>query len=104
MSWDDYLYWQRTDKKIVKRIDELLKSCVRTPFEGIGKPEALKGDLPGYWSRRMTLEDRLAYKYQDRQLLIAACRYHYGKESRQNITRFFFGEKTTLVQAILYLN
>lgn len=78
-SWDDYLYWQMADKKIVKRINELLKSCMRTPFEGIGKPEALKGDLQGYWSRRITPEHRLVYKCEDGQLLIAACRYHYGK-------------------------
>ena len=77
-SWGDYLYWQKTDKKIVKRINELIKSCLRTPFEGIGKPEALKGDLRGYWSRRITSEHRLVYKYDDNNLLIAACRYHYG--------------------------
>ena len=78
-SWEDYLYWQKTDKKLVKRINELLKSCTRTPFEGIGKPEALKGDLQGYWSRRITAEHRLVYKYEEEQLFIAACRYHYGK-------------------------
>ncbi len=77
-SWEDYLYWQKVDKKIVKRINELLKSCMRTPFEGIGKPEALKGDLQGYWSRRITSEHRLVYKYEKEQILIAACRYHYG--------------------------
>ena len=53
-SWEDYLYWQKVDKKLVKRINELIKSCMRTPFDGIGKPEALKGDLQGYWSRRIT--------------------------------------------------
>ena len=63
-SWEDYLYWQKVDKKIVKRINELIKSCMRTPFEGIGKPEALKGDLQGYWSRRITSEHRLVYKYE----------------------------------------
>jgi len=78
-SWEDYLYWQKVDKKIVKRINELIKSCIRTSYEGIGKPEALKGDLQGYWSRRITSEHRLVYKYQSEQLLIAACRYHYGK-------------------------
>ena len=78
-SWEDYLYWQKVDKKIVKRINELIKSCRRTPFEGIGKPEALKGDLLGYWSRRITSEHRLVYKYDNEQILIAACRYHYGK-------------------------
>jgi len=78
-SWEDYLYWQKVDKKIVKRINELIKSCKRTTFEGIGKPEALKGDLQGYWSRRITSEHRLVYKYDNEQILIAACRYHYGK-------------------------
>lgn len=78
-SWEDYLYWQKVDKKIVKRINELIKSCIRIPFDGIGKPEALKGDLQGYWSRRITSEHRLVYKYENDQLLIATCRYHYGK-------------------------
>jgi len=78
-SWEDYLYWQKVDKKIVKRINVLIKSCMRTPFEGIGKPEVLKGDLQGYWSRRITSEHRLVYKYEKEQILIAACRYHYGK-------------------------
>ena len=78
-SWEDYLYWQKVDKKIVKRINELIKICMRTPFEGIGKPEALKGDLQGYWSRRITSEHRLVYKYENEEVLVAACRYHYGK-------------------------
>jgi len=79
ISWEDYLYWQKVDKKMVKRINQLIKSAMRTPFEGIGKPEALKGDLQGYWSRRITSEHRLVYKVEVGQLLIAACRYHYGK-------------------------
>jgi len=78
-SWEDYLYWQKVDKKLVKRINELIKSCTRTPFEGIGKPESLRGDLQGYWSRRITSEHRLVYKYEKDYLFIAACRYHYGK-------------------------
>lgn len=78
-SWEDYLYWQKVDKKIAKRINELIKCCIRTPFKGIGKPEALKGDLQGYWSRRITSEHRLVYKYENDKLLIASCRYHYGK-------------------------
>jgi len=77
ISWNDYLYWQKIDKKKVKRINELLKSCMRTPFEGIGKPECLKGDLQGYWSRRIDSEHRLVYKYENKALFIAACRYHY---------------------------
>lgn len=79
ISWADYLYWQKTDSKTVKRINDLIKSCKRSPFEGIGKPEPLKGDLKGYWSRRITTEHRLVYKYEKEKLLIAACRYHYGK-------------------------
>jgi toxin YoeB len=78
-SWNDYVYWQKVDKKTVSRINELLKSCLRTPFEGIGKPEALKGDLQGYWSRRITSEHHLIYKYTEQELLIASCRYHYNK-------------------------
>ena len=78
-SWDDYLYWHKVDKKIAIRINELTKSCMRTPFEGIGKPEALKGDLQGYWSRRITSEHRLVYNHQNEQILIAACRYHYRR-------------------------
>ncbi len=79
ISWEDYIYWQKVDKKVLKRINELIKSCTRTPFEGIGKPEALKGDLKGYWSRRITSEHRLVYKIENDKLMIAACRYHYGK-------------------------
>ncbi len=79
ISWNDYLYWQSVDKKIVKRINELIKNCMRTPFEGIGKPEALKGDLQGYWSRRITSEHRLVYKYIQGELWIVSCRYHYNK-------------------------
>ncbi len=78
-SWEDYVYWQKVDKKVLKRINELIKSCTRTPFEGIGKPEDLKGDLQGYWSRRITSEHRLVYKFENDKLMIAACRYHYGK-------------------------
>ena len=79
ISWEDYLYWQKVDKKNAKRINELIKSAMRTPFEGIGKPEALKGDLQEYWSRRITTEHRLVYKYGNESLMVAACRYHYGK-------------------------
>jgi len=78
-AWEDYLYWQKVDKVITKRINELIKSCMRVPLEGVGKPETLKGDLQTYWSRRITSEHRLVYKYTNDQLFIAACRYHYGK-------------------------
>ncbi|MEQ8336211.1 MAG: Txe/YoeB family addiction module toxin [Cyclobacteriaceae bacterium] len=76
-AWEDYLYWQKVDRKITKRINELIKSIQRTPFEGIGKPEPLKYDLAGFWSRRIDLEHRLVYQINGNELLIYACRYHY---------------------------
>jgi toxin YoeB len=76
-AWDDYLYWQETDKKTVKKINELIKDATRTPFEGKGKPEPLKHNLAGFWSRRITTEHRLVYAVSDDALLIASCRYHY---------------------------
>ena len=76
-AWEDYLYWQKTDKKILKRINQLIKDTMRDPFEGIGKPEPLKHALSGYWSRRINDEHRLVYKANDDALLIAQCRYHY---------------------------
>ncbi|HHE1453388.1 Txe/YoeB family addiction module toxin [Yersinia enterocolitica] len=76
-SWEDYLYWQQTDKEILKRINELVKNIQRTPFEGKGKPEPLKHNLAGFWSRRITEEHRLVYEVSGDNLLIAACRYHY---------------------------
>lgn len=76
-AWEDYLYWQRTDKAIVKRINQLIRDIQRSPFEGIGKPEPLRHHLSGYWSRRINDEHRLVYAVEDGCLLIAACRYHY---------------------------
>jgi toxin YoeB len=76
-AWEDYLYWQSTDKKILKRINALIKAIQREPFEGIGKPEPLKHSLAGYWSRRINDEHRLVYKVSDDSLLIAQVRYHY---------------------------
>lgn len=76
-AWEDYLYWQDADKRMVKKINELLKDTCRTSFEGIGKPEPLRHHLAGYWSRRITLEHRLVYAVADDAILIAACRYHY---------------------------
>tara|TARA_B100001250_G_C19761142_1_gene772512 strand:+ start:1120 stop:1374 length:255 start_codon:yes stop_codon:yes gene_type:complete len=76
-AWDDYIYWQSTDKKMLKRVNELIKQCQRTPFEGIGKPEGLKGDLSGWWSRRITQEHRLVYRVENNRLIIAQCRKHY---------------------------
>ncbi|MFT5196055.1 MAG: toxin YoeB [Candidatus Promineifilaceae bacterium] len=76
-AWEDYLYWQKTDKKMVKRVNLLIKSIVREPFEGIGKPEPLKHALSGYWSRRINDEHRIVYKISGESLLIAQLRYHY---------------------------
>ncbi len=76
-AWEDYLYWQATDKKMVRRINELLKDTIRSPFEGIGKPEPLKHAFAGYWSRRIDSEHRLVYRMTDQGLLIAQLRLHY---------------------------
>ena len=76
-AWDDYLYWQQQDKKVLKKINRLIKEIERSPFDGIGEPEPLKYDWSGYWSRRITIEHRLVYKVLDNQILIAQCRYHY---------------------------
>jgi toxin YoeB len=76
-AWEDYLYWQKTDKKVLNRINALIKDISRKPFEGIGKPEPLKHALSGYWSRRINEEHRIVYKVQDDSLLIAQLRYHY---------------------------
>lgn len=76
-AWEDYLYWQKTDKKLLKRINTLIKNITREPFEGIGKPEPLKHALSGYWSRRINDEHRIVYKVQDDSLLIAQLRFHY---------------------------
>lgn len=76
-SWDDYLYWQKNDKKIIKRINELIKDIKRSPFEGIGKPEPLKFQLQGCWSRRIDQEHRIVYEVADESILIIGCRFHY---------------------------
>lgn len=76
-AWEDYLYWQKTDKKILRRINALIKDVTREPFEGIGKPEPLKHALSGYWSRRINNEHRMVYAVQKDSLLIAQLRYHY---------------------------
>jgi len=76
-AWEDYLYWQQTDRKLLKRINALIKEISRTPFEGAGKPEPLRHALAGYWSRRITDEHRLVYKMQDDAVLIAQARFHY---------------------------
>lgn len=76
-AWSDYLYWQSQDKKILKRINKLIADCKRTPFEGIGKPEPLKENLAGFWSRRIDETNRLVYAVDDDYLTVIACRYHY---------------------------
>ncbi|HIF9108348.1 TPA: Txe/YoeB family addiction module toxin [Photobacterium damselae] len=76
-AWDDYLYWQSQDKKTLKRINKLIENCVRAPFEGIGKPEPLKDNLSGYWSRRIDDTHRLVYKATQDTLVIVAVRFHY---------------------------
>jgi toxin YoeB len=76
-AWEDYLYWQRTDKKTLKRINLLIRDALRTPFEGRGKPEALRFDLAGFWSRRIDREHRLVYTCDDDALIVVQCRFHY---------------------------
>jgi toxin YoeB len=76
-AWEDYLHWQQTDRKLLKRINDLIKEVIRTPFEGTGKPEPLRHALGGYWSRRINDEHRLIYKVEGDSVLIAQARYHY---------------------------
>ena len=76
-GWRDYLFWQQTDRRMVKRINELIRDALRSPFQGIGKPEPLRHELQGCWSRRIDSEHRLVYEVHERQLRIIACRYHY---------------------------
>ncbi|WP_418145963.1 Txe/YoeB family addiction module toxin [Actinobacillus pleuropneumoniae] len=78
-AWEDYLYWQKTDKIILKRINSLIKDIQRQPFEGIGKPESLKFNLSGFWSRRINEEHRLIYSVENKAILIVACRYRYDQ-------------------------
>ncbi len=76
-SWEEYLYWQDTDKAVLRKINQLLKEIKRTPFEGMGKPEPLKHPLQGCWSRRIDREHRLVYEVTDNTVKIIACRFHY---------------------------
>ena len=76
-SWEDYASWLKEDKNMLKKINELIKDIVRTPFEGKGKPEPLKYDVAGFWSRRIDREHRLVYKIEENELLILSCKYHY---------------------------
>ena len=77
-AWDHYLYWQEHDKATYRKINALIKECLRHPFEGTGKTEPLKGDLAGFWSRRIDREHRLVYRAPPQTLEILSCRYHYG--------------------------
>ena len=76
-SWSDYLYWQHTDKRVLQKINELIKVIQRTPFQGIGKPELLRHQLKGFWSRRIDLAHRLVYEVRQSEIVVISCRYHY---------------------------
>ncbi len=76
-AWDAYLYWQDQDKKTLKRLNQLINAAARDPFVGIGKPEPLRGELSGYWSRRIDEVNRLVYRATDTEIVIIACRFHY---------------------------
>ena len=76
-AWADYQYWVRTDRKVAGRIARLIDDCLHSPFAGIGNPEPLRQDLAGYWSRRITKEHRLVYKFENERCVILQCRYHY---------------------------
>jgi len=76
-AWESYLYWQKHDKKMLKRINMLIKDTLRDPYNGLGKPEALKANLSGFYSRRIDIEHRLVYAIEEKQIVIISCRYHY---------------------------
>ncbi|MBE9047093.1 Txe/YoeB family addiction module toxin [Pleurocapsales cyanobacterium LEGE 10410] len=78
-GWSDYLWFQQNDKKLLKKINTLIKDIQRDPFDGIGKPEPLKANLSGYWSRRINSEHRLVYQIMKDNIIIVACRFHYQK-------------------------
>jgi toxin YoeB len=78
-AWEDYISWQSEDKKMLKKINELVKDIQRTPYAGMGKPEALKYDLAGLWSRRIDREHRFVYKVNENEIQIYSCRYHYDR-------------------------
>ena len=78
-GWEDYLHWHDHDRKMLRKLNRLITECQRTPFSGTGKPEPLKGDFTGWWSRRIDQEHRLVYRVTDDALLIAQCRYHYDR-------------------------
>lgn len=99
-AWEDYLYWQHTDKRTVKRINELLRDAMRNPFEGLGKPEPLRFDLAGCWSRRINQEDRLVYKVDEKSeaLIVLQCRYHYWAYPRGLFIDLVFSGKILYVK------
>ena len=76
-AWEDYVWFQQHDRKLLKRVNQLIQDVLRSPFEGIGKPEPLKGNLSGHWSRRINDEHRLVYRAEAGQVVVVACRYHY---------------------------
>lgn len=76
-AWDDYQYWQKQDRKTLRRINSLIQDCLRQPFTGIGKPEPLRENLTGFWSRRIDEANRLVYALDDADIVIISCRYHY---------------------------
>ena len=78
-AWEHYLYWAETDRKAFKKINRLIENTRRTPFEGVGKPEALRGNLSGFWSRRIDREHRLVYRIIEETVEVASCRFHYSK-------------------------
>jgi toxin YoeB len=78
-AWDDYLYWQTQDRKTFKRINQLIKDIDSTPFDGIGRPEPLKHEYQGYWSRRIDEKNRLVYRIENNTIIIAQCKTHYEK-------------------------
>ena len=77
-AWEDYVFWQTEDRKTLRRINQLLRDIQREPFEGIGKPEALTGDLSGWWSRRIDEANRIVYRLEKENVILAACRGHYN--------------------------
>ncbi len=78
-GWEDYLDWQKQDRRTLRRINELIRDAMRGPFSGIGKPVALKGNLQGWWSRRITQEHRLVYRVEDDLFVVMQCRFHYER-------------------------
>jgi toxin YoeB len=77
-AWEDYQYWQGQDRKTLRRVNQLIGDCLREPFDGIGKPEPLRENLSGFWSRRIDETNRLVYRVDGADLVVIACRYHYG--------------------------